>query len=74
VAIKNFKQLVGEKFHSTEMDIEDFKKLIKDFMADTSPDDEVKSIEVNDEGIVNIKFESGKEEEIEVDWNELTLK
>ena len=72
--VNNFKQLVGEKFHSSEMDIEDFKKLIRDFMADTSPGDEVIDIEINDEGFINIKFKSGKEEEIEVDWNELILK
>jgi hypothetical protein len=65
---------MGEEFHSTEMDIEEFKKLIEDFISDTNPNDEIESLELNEEGLVDIKLKSGEEIEIEVDWNELILK
>ena len=71
---KYSKQLLGEKFHSNEMDTEDFKKLIKDFISDTHQDDEVESIEINEKGLIDIKLKSGEEIEIEVDWNEVKLK
>ena len=74
MVIKYSKHLAIEKFYSEEMDIEDFKKLIKDFIADTHPDDEIESIEINDENLIDIKLKSGEEIEIEVDWNELILK
>jgi hypothetical protein len=74
MVIKYSKQLMGERFHSSEMDTDDFKKLIKDFIADTHPGDEIENLEINDKGLVDIKLKSGEEIEIEVDWNELILK
>jgi hypothetical protein len=65
---------MGERFHSNEMDTDEFKKLIRDFISDTHPEDEIESLEINDEGLVDIKLKSGEEIEIEVDWNELILK
>jgi hypothetical protein len=56
------------------MDTDDFKKLIKDFIADTHPGDEVESLEINEKGLIDVKLKSGEEIEIEVDWNELILK
>jgi len=74
MVIKYSKQLLGDKFHSNEMDTDDFKKLIEDFISDTHPNDEIESIEINKEGFVDIKLKGGEEIEIEVDWNELILK
>lgn len=59
-------------FHSATMNIKDFEKLIRDFMSDTNPGEKIKSIDTGDS--VKVKFESGREVEIEVDWNELTIK
>jgi hypothetical protein len=69
----DFKQLMG-KFHSTEMDVKELKKLISDFISDTHPDDEIEKFELNEKGFIDIKLVSGEEIEIEVDWNELILK
>lgn len=74
MAIRYSKNILSEKFYSTEMDTSDFKKLIEDIIKDTDPDDQVESIKINDEGLVDIKLKSGKEIEIEVDWSELILK
>lgn len=74
MVIKYSKQLLGEKFHSNEMDTGEFKKLIKDFISDTHPDDDIESMEINEKGFVDIKLSSGEEIEIEIDWNELILK
>lgn len=74
MVIKFPKQMLGEEFHSSEMDTEDFKKLIEDFISDTNPGDEVESISIGDEGLVDVKLKSGEELEIEIDWNELVLK
>lgn len=73
MVVKYPKQLLGE-FHSAEMDMDDFKKLIKDFIADTHPGDEIESLELNDKGFVDIKLKGGEEIEIEIDWNELILR
>ena len=69
----NAKKLLVE-FHSAEMDVDELKKLIKDFILETHPGDEIKSFDINREGFVDVVLESGKEIEIEVDWNELVLK
>ena len=74
MAIRYSKNILSEKFYSTEMDTSDFKKLIEDIIKDTDPDDQVESIKINDGGLVDIKLKSGKEIEIEVDWSELILK
>lgn len=70
----NAKAVKGEEFYSTQIDTEEFKTLITDMMSDTNPGDEVVSIEINDEGMVEVKLASGEEVEIEVDWNEIILK
>ena len=49
----NTKQLLG-KFHSTEMDVGELKKLIKDFILDTHPKDKIKSLD-----ILNCLFQQG---------------
>ena len=69
----NDKQLLG-KFHSTEMDVDELKKLIKDFILETHPGDKIKSLDINDKGLIDVTLEGGEEIEIEVDWNELVLK
>lgn len=63
-----------EKFHSANIDAEEFFSLINDVIRDTHPDDEIKSIDIDNNGMVNIILESGQEVEIEVDWNEIVLK
>ena len=70
----DIKQLLGEKFHSVEMDVDELKKLIKKIVSDMYPDDEIESIDINDRDLIDIKLTSGEEIEIEVDWNELILK
>lgn len=69
----NIKQLLGE-FHSAEMDTEELKKLIKDFISESHPNETIESFEINDEGLIDIRLSNGEEIEIEVDWNELVLK
>jgi len=73
MVVINTKQLLGE-FHSTEMDVDELKRLIKDFILETHPGDKVKSLDINDQGLIDVVLESGEEIEIEVDWNELVLK
>lgn len=67
------KQLMGE-FHSAEMDVEELKKLISDFVLETHPNDEIERFELNNKGFIDIKLVNGEEIEIEIDWNELILK
>jgi len=69
------KSLMGDKkFHTTQIDAEEFKSLVADIIADTHPDDDIVDFTINNDGIVEIKLASGEELEIEVDWNEIMLK
>ena len=67
MVIKYSKQIMSEKFHFNEMDTDDFKKLIKDFISDTHPEDEIENLEINEKGLVDIKLKSGEEIEIGID-------
>lgn len=66
-------RLLGEKFHSIELDTDEFKKLVEDFIHDMYPDESVSDFEVDDDG-VRIKLNNGEEIEIEIDWNEFVIK
>ena len=67
-------KLLGEKFHSAEIDIDELKKLINDFVTEAYPDGEIDSFDIGDSGAIDVKLVNGEEIEIEVDWNELILK
>lgn len=69
----NIDKVLGEKFHSNKMNIKDLKQLIKDFISDTHPNIAIDSIDINNDGIIDVKLHNGEEIEIEVDWNELVL-
>ena len=65
---------MGKEFYSTEVDIKEFQDIIKEFVLDAHPGDEIESVETNDDGNVEVKLKSGKEVEIDIDWNEFVLK
>lgn len=64
----------NEKFHSVNIDTEEFKTIIEDIISEMYPGDEMVSFDIGESGTVDIKLESGEEVEIEVDWNEIILK
>jgi len=56
------------------MDTDEFKKMIKEFISDTHPDDTIESFDINSSGVIEIVMSGGDKMEIEVDWSELVLK
>lgn len=70
----NVKKLLNEKFHSTEINVDDLKKLINDFVKEAYPGGEIESFDISESGMIDIKLVNGEQIEIEVDWNELILK
>lgn len=65
---------LDDDFHSANIDAEEFKNIITEAVADTHPGDNVISVDVNCDGVVEVKLSSGMCIEIEVDWNEIVLK
>jgi hypothetical protein len=63
---------MGE-FQSGEMEVEELKRIITEVVNDTYPDDEIKTIKINNEGMIDVVLSSGEEIEIEIDWNEIIL-
>ena len=66
-------QIIQQNFHSVELDPEEFKKIIEDFVKDAYPDDEIVDFIVEDDG-VDIELSNGEKIEIEIDWNEFVIK
>jgi len=67
------KLLKSGKFHSIEIDVDEFKKMIQDFVNETYPGEEIADFEVEDDG-VKITLGSGEEVEIGIDWNEFVIR
>ena len=67
------KLLKNEKFHSVEIDVDEFKKMIQDFVNETYPGEKIADFEVEDDG-VKITLDSGEEVEIGIDWNEFIIR
>ena len=68
------KQVMQNKdFHSVEMDTEEFKKMIEEFINDTYPKRSISDFNVLDDG-VSITLDNGEKVEIEIDWNEFVIK
>jgi len=68
------KMKMEDKFYSTEVDADEFKKIVEEFVLDAHPGDEIDSFNIDDDGKVIVKLKSKKEVEIDIDWNEFVLK
>jgi len=68
-----FKSKAPNDFHSENIGVEELKSLIIDIVRDTHPNDKVSKIEVDDDGTLLIKLDSGEEIGLEIDWNETVL-
>lgn len=66
-------RLQSKEFHSIEMDTEEFRRMIEDFVSDTYPDHSISNFDVVDDG-VNIVLDNGEKVDIEIDWNEFVIK
>jgi len=66
-------EAIGKEFKSVEIDSEELKKIIEEFLKDTHPDREITRFTIEDEGI-SVILDTGERVEIKIDWNELIVK
>lgn len=63
---------IFSEFESREIDIEELENIIKETVIKEHPGDIIKKFEYA-EDCIEITMKSGKEIEIEIDWNEIVL-
>lgn len=61
-------------FHSTDLSPKELKRIIRELVRENLPNDEVKSIDIDFDGIVKIETKNGEKIEIEIDWEEIKLR
>lgn len=63
---------IFSEFESREIDIEELENIIEEAVIKEHPGDTIKKFEYTENGI-EIIMKSGREIEIEIDWNEIVL-
>lgn len=73
VSLDRILRTTHKDFHSIELDVEELRRLVDEFVGEQYPDDSVQDINVVDDGVVVI-LSNGDSFEIDVDWNEFLLR